>query len=75
MLDKGAFIGDTKTQRANISVMIRILTKLNLKLKIFNVYDWATKEKRHEKIAYLKSKVKGMSFDPEKQKKKTHFNF
>ncbi|KAL4441563.1 hypothetical protein ABPG74_021495 [Tetrahymena malaccensis] len=73
--DKYNFVGDTKTLRSYSSIMIRMLMKKNYKLKIFNVYDWASKEKRSEKIAYLKSKVKGMSYDPEKQKKKTYFNF
>ncbi|EAR94231.2 hypothetical protein TTHERM_00522980 (macronuclear) [Tetrahymena thermophila SB210] len=73
--DKFSFIGDTKTLRSYSSVMIRMLMKKNYKLKIFNVYDWASKEKRSEKIAYFRSKVKGMSYDPEKQKKKTYFNF
>lgn len=46
--------------------MIRMLNKLDYKLKIMNVYDWAGKEKRHEKVSYLRSKVKGMAFDAEK---------
>jgi len=55
--------------------MIRMLTKLDYKLKLMNVYDWAAKEKRSEKVAYLRSKVKGMTFDAEKQKRKSYFNF
>lgn len=75
ILDKSSFVGDTKAQRASVSVMIRMLTKLDYKLKLMNVYDWAGKEKRSEKVVYLRSKVKGMTFDAEKQKRKSYFNF
>lgn len=74
-MDKSSFVGDTKAQRASVSVMIRMLTKLDYKLKLMNVYDWAGKEKRSEKVVYLRSKVKGMTFDAEKQKRKSYFNF